>query len=279
MSNSIKTKLVIYGLAVFVCLVFLLLTPLIVLSVNISNLLTVSTLLFAIYSGFYIAAALSNYLKVQSLVAEETSSLISLYDICTSQEPLIARDLANAIDGYLIAGFDFEMSEAVENTHNEFDAIIKITDKIKNKTTNIFCLILSTRNNLYNTRQEFELSSRRIISKFEWSILIILAGFNIFLIYTTRDGSIISSLLTVIFSALMLLILVTVYLLDTNRLSEEKLSFLIYQTAFKHVGKLPYYPEVSIKKQRVTPREKVYRIGKYTDYPKSVEKEIIIVRT
>lgn len=62
-----------------ICLLLLLIAfniPLFKLNFDVASILTVISFLFAILVGFFIAAATSNYLQLQSLIAEEDASLI-----------------------------------------------------------------------------------------------------------------------------------------------------------------------------------------------------------
>ncbi len=242
-----------------------------------SEILLFSTFVFTILVGFYIGSSLSNYLRLQRLVAEETANLVALYDICKIINIKISEELKEAIDTYLINSFDFELIDSTTNTEKEFNKLFFITNKIKNKETPIFCLLLSTRYNLLNIRQEFDMCSRKIISLFEWVILIILATLNLIFIYSMGDPTLISYFITIVFGFTIIFILMLLHLLDNNTLSEEKMSFLIYQTVFQKLDKLQYFPETIIKSKRVNiPKEK-YRLGQYINIKKDYQKKIIII--
>ncbi len=138
------------------------------------NLLVVSTLLFAILSGFYIAATLTNYSKLQELVAEETGTLIALSQTIQSAIPKLSRELNDKIDAYLITSFDYELMDSVEDTWQEFNNILRVTDKIRKKDTNIYAHILELRRSLTRMRQEFDLTARRIMSSLDWLVMLTL---------------------------------------------------------------------------------------------------------
>jgi hypothetical protein len=109
------------------------------------------------------------------------------------------------------------------------------------------------------------------------TIMIILVALNILLLYSVRDTTLVSYIVTVLFSTTLVTLLFLLNSVDNNTFSEEKFAFDIYQTTFKEIGKLPYYPEPSIISNRVRPSEKIYRIGKYKNLEKSFEKIIEII--
>jgi hypothetical protein len=244
---------------------------------DISNLFTAVTVLFGILTGFFIAATLTNYFKLQSLISEETAGLISLYRISIILSPKIKNEIASAIDKYLISAFDFELYNYIEKNWKEFNYIIKILDKIKVKNTEIYQHFLQTRDNLFRIRQEIDLAGRKIIGFEYWMILIILSIIMIFLLYIMRESTISSSIFTVILSSTICLVLYSLYEIDTNTFAEEKLAFHIFQPVFKNIGKLPYYPLVSIKGRRMKPPKGKCRIGIHENYPKSLKKEIKVM--
>jgi hypothetical protein len=75
----------------------------------------------------------------------------------------------------------------------------------------------------------------------------------------------------------MIIILFLLNDVDGNTFAEEKLAFEIYQDVFVRIGKLPYYPEFSVLKGRIKlPKGKI-RLGKYKNFPASLEKNISII--
>ena len=140
MSSSKQSVFVLTTVIFFSALLFVF--PQNILFEHSSEILTVSTFLFAIFVGFYIAASLTNYTNLQKLVAVETSNLMALYDACRLLEPRLAKNVAETIDTYLISSFDFELIDSVEKSWGEFDEICKVTTKIKKKESNIFTVVL-----------------------------------------------------------------------------------------------------------------------------------------
>lgn len=279
-----KTFLAFVG---FIALLFII--PAQIVAIDISNILTSVTVIFAILGGFFLATTLNNYSSIQGLIASETAGLISLCSFVKKIDPSLDEELRDAVDKYLIAQFDYELHDYMDNTWKEFNEILKVTDRIKKinpsifgkvpvYATDIFAGFMAVRGNLLENRQAITLVSRRIMDPLNWVILIILAVINTIILYSIRDYSLTSSVLTVVLSTATVLILLLLNEIDSDRFAEEKLAFGIYERVFKEIGKMPYYPENSIKEGRVKPPEKEYRIGKYFNFPKSFEKTIEIVK-
>lgn len=271
-----RAKRLIFYLVVIVILILLLfLIPTNFIQADISNLLTATTVIWAIIVGFFMAASLTNYSNLQSLISSETAGLISVSHFVKVAEPSLSKEMNESIDSYVINAFDYELSDYVDKTENDFNKIIALVHKIKNKENGLFSELMTLVSNLIRSRQEISLSGRKIMSSSSWVVISILTLINVALLYSIRSANPIYQIFIVIISLSMAIILVLLKDLDNNTFAEEKLAFDIYQDVFREIGKPPYYPEISIAKGRVAipPGQKV-RIGKYKNFPKSLEKTI-----
>jgi hypothetical protein len=265
------------GVIFFIILIFIF--PKNIINVDVADLFTATTVLFGVIAGFFIAATLTNYFRLQTLMAEETTNLISICNYLFVLKPNLEKEMHEAIDKYLIATFDYELEHCIDYTEKEFENIISITKKVPPRDTDVYSNFLNAIENLYKTRQEIRLSSRRIMGIEHWITLGILAAMVISLLYIMKTDSVLSSIFVVLLSSVTLLVLFLLEEIDSEIFAEDKLAFLIYEPVFKRIGKLPYYPEVSIKSGRVKIsglNGQKYRIGIYTDYPKSLNKKIIV---
>ncbi len=243
-----------------------------------SNLLTATTVLFGLLAGFFIASALTNYFRLQSLIAEETADIISLYQRVITLAPRLKKKILAAIDTYVIAAFDYELSVYINKTWPQFNQLLKICQQINSLPRNMlaedYSELLSLQNDLLKIRQEITLTSRKILGWGHWIFLISLAIVIIFLLFVINDGSLISSLITVLLATATVIIMILLYEIDSNLFAEDELSFTIYQRIFLQLDLLPYYPEDVITKGRLKLQQGKYRIGYYLDYPKSTKKKI-----
>src|SRR3989344_714311 len=120
-------KFVISALLIFLAIKL----PLFNLSLDIPTLLTVFSLLFAILVGFFIATSTTNYLRLQSLIAEEDAGLITIFSLVQNIAPQDKNKVTDAIDNYAIAALSFELTDYIRKTHQEFEDLSTTVDKIE----------------------------------------------------------------------------------------------------------------------------------------------------
>lgn len=270
-------RIVFYVVLLIVLFSLIFLVPINFIQTDVSSLFTATTVVWAIIVGFFMAAALTNYSNLQSLISSETAGLISLSHFVKFSEPSLGKEVNESIDSYVIKAFDYEISDYIDETESEFGKIMEIAYKVKNKDTNLFVGMVSSISDLIKCRQEISLAGRKIMNLSSWIVIAILTIINISLLYSIRSSEIISIIFTIIISLSMIIVLFLLKDIDSNTFAEEKLAFDIYQDVFREIGKLSYYPEISIAKGRIRiPKGQKVRIGKYKNFPKSFEKVIVI---
>lgn len=249
---------------------------------DLQNLLNIVSLLFVIILGFFIAAATSNYLNFQSLLAEEDGALISLCNIVKLTEPSSKDKITKLIDQYVINTLDYKLGEYIDYTQKDYDQIIKMVDEIKIDQKNpessaLFPYMHEVKANLFKVRGNIALSAKRVVHGIHWTILILLSLIIEFLLLSIRNGSFSISAITGIITIILYLTLILLYEIDNNVFLEKQLAFQNPQRLFQAIGELPYYPEIAIKKHLIKKPTGKYRIGIYKDYPKSFDKTIEII--
>jgi len=251
------------------CLILLLIAfnaPLFKLNFDVASILTVISLLFDILVGFFIATATSNYLALQSLIAQEDAGLIAVYKYCCTIAPQMASKMIEAIDTYAIAALSFELTDYVGKTREEFENLSKTVEEVNfndPRGAELISLLYEKKNSLYQTRQNVALVARRIVTKSHWFVLGSLAVLIDLLVLSIRDGSFFSSLVT---SILFIVTFLTLFLLndvDNNRFLEQALVYENSQQIFKALGKPMYYAENIIKNGRASEPQESYRTGYY----------------
>lgn len=259
---NIQTYSKILAPVVFLVLTFL--VPLYTLKIDVGTFLTIFSLIFTILVGFFIAAATSNYLRLQSLVSQEDAGLISIFNLCKIIQPSKLEQVTKAIDEYAVASLNYKIEDYVDRTEQEFNYLTEVVSGIDPHNEKGLALIQTLHEELNQTlelRQESVLASRTIVSRDHWIILILLAFAVDVLLFTLRSGDILSDFLVTIMMTATFLILILIYEVDTNRFLEEKISYQGTQRVFKVIGTLKYFPEEAIKEKIVhVPKEK-YRVG------------------
>ncbi len=97
---------------------------------DISLTLTVVSLLFAIFAGFFISTTTTNYLRLQSLISNANSDLIKMFRLSKLIQPSSAEKIANLIDQYMIAILDFSFLDWIPNTQKEFNKLTETIEEI-----------------------------------------------------------------------------------------------------------------------------------------------------
>lgn len=256
------------------------LLPIFHFAFDISTLLTVISLIFAILVGFFIATATTNYLRLQSLIADEDSALINIFNLSKIIQSSEVPRMKEAIDHYATAALDFELTEYVYKTQKEFYDLLSTLDSISPQDEKGLVLLENMHNGrdrLVRTRQEITLAARRIITWRHWIILILLAILLVVLLLSIRDGRWFFSLITGILSLATYFILTLLYEVDSNVFLEEQLAYENTQQIFQAIGTMKYIPHRAFQDKRVKEPKEDYRVGIFKDYPKSLEKEIKVI--
>ncbi len=250
---------------------------------EISDLIVVISLLFAILLGFFIATATANYLDFQARLAEEGEALIMIFSFGRLVQPGAARKLADAIDRYLIATLDFSLTEYVQKTETEFEALMGTVDGLepkKNDARGESALdhVYDEKSGLLKARSAISFTAPRVTTAVHWLVIILLTGALTSLLFSLRDGSLFLAAIVGVLSAALYLILLVLYEVDGNIFLEEQLAYGDVQSIFRAIGKPQYYPAFVIENGIAPAPLEDYRIGVYKDYPRSTEKTVQAVR-
>ncbi len=260
---------------------FLLITPFLLpvyhFTFDISTLLTVVSLIFAILIGFFIATATTNYLRLQSLIADEDSALIGIFNLAKAIQSTSVAKMREVIDQYVIAALDFELVDYVGKTEKQFSSVLFAIDELSPRNAKGMELIgniYDKRSEVVRARQEIAFVARRIVTRLHWVVLFFLAALLIFLLFALRDGNLLFSAVTGILAVATYLILLLLYEVDGNIFLEEQLAYENSQQIFEAIGTLRYYPDYALQNKHILAPAGDYRVGIFKDYPRSLEKEI-----
>ena len=273
-------KIIIKIIVPFLLLTASFLLPVYHFTFDIPTLLTVVSLIFAILVGFFIATATTNYLRLQSLVVDEDSTLISIFNLTKIVQPSAISKMQEVIDRYAISALDFELVDYIRKTQKEFGEVLSTIDELSpqdEKGLELFGNIHDNRGEIVRARQEIALVAKRVVTPLHWMVLIFLAILLIFLLLALRDGHWLASLITSVLSLATYLVLVLLYEVDSNIFLEELLAYENSQQIFRAIGTMKYFPHHALKNQRIKAPEEDYRVGIFKDYPHSLEKEIKII--
>jgi len=232
---------------------------------DIGLLLTVTTFLFGILSGFFITNRWGRYTNLKTLLTNETGYLIGTYKLSTMISEKFAKKIADLIDEYLIQAFRYEIYEYHEKTEEYFYKIFEPFKRLKlknKKETAVFNKVTDILKTSITDREEIFFLAKDRMPSFLYYVLWILATITIFSLFNLRKYTLTSSIITVLLSTSIVLVILVLRELDKLRWEEDILAFRIFFRVFDAIGKLRFYPDVSIKYGRIEePKNIDYRLG------------------
>lgn len=238
--------------------------PLFQFTFDIATFLTVISLIFAILTGFFFAAATSNYLRLQSLISEVNSGLVSVFALSKLIDEKGSVAVADAVDAYMIADLDYELLGFDMVKSKEFNELTNAVDGLKShdeRGVALMGLLHETKESLRAAGFETALTSKTIISSGHWAILIALSLLVVILTLALRDTSFVSRAFVASICMTIYLVLQLLHSIDSNLFLAKNLAFQDAQKVFLGVGRLPYFPEYALRLGYARPRHPVYRVG------------------
>lgn len=238
--------------------------PLFEIGENLSSLVSATSTVFAIVAGFFIADAMSNYLRLQTLIAEENAALMSLANDVKKVDAKGAIAVHQAIDDYMIAQLSSDTLRNVFLTEKEVDNIKASIDalRVEQEDSEFFDHVLSMSEIIYTCRQENALASKNNLTIGHWLTLSILALLVAISVLAMRDGTFIMNSVTALMIVGVYAVLAILREMDNNHLLEIKLSYENPREVFHALQRPPFYPYFSSPKTRTANEKGEYRLGK-----------------
>ena len=230
--------------------------------------LTISTFLFAILSGFFISRLNTRYDQIREALATEDAYWLALYKTGMFFGKNFLNKLRELVDKYIMVSFDF-FGHGHYYKHNAvyFHQVYEELNKVKippnSKAMHMFDDAVNLLKDIEVVRNQNSVLSRERVTKGQWTVLLFLAGIIIFSIFFIKTTQIYSQIITVLLSTVLILVLLILRDLQELKLSGELIVTESGQEIFENIGKLRYYPEVDIKAGtvRVPGHIKKYRLG------------------
>lgn len=270
-------------IALIIFVVFAVFLDFLNIRLDLFSFFSASALFFSIIFGFFLASALGNLSRLKTLVAQEVGTLITLHDFIKIINREMAQKVADAIDHYIIARFDWELENYVENTEKEFSNIFdalesKQVEAKDTRETQALYFAFNSELLITQIRKEIAIVTKSTLTRFYWLLLYLLGAIVVISLFISADKNLIGLVSTVLLSIAVAVALLVLDEVDKNKLNENDFAFSPYNTVLEAIGKLPYFLEVDFKAKRIfTPDNKNYRLGIYKNFPYSFEKEIKIV--
>jgi len=232
---------------------------------GVTIILTISTFLFAIFSGFFISRLNGRYDKIDDIISVEDSYWISFYRTAGLLGKDFQKKVAENMDKYYIVAYDFPDVDYYKSNAKHINDIYNDLAKIKkgNESNVIYDHLISYLSSIEECRKKTAVYVLERMTTGQWVVLILLSIIIIFSMYYIRTASMYSDTVTVILSTSLILVLLTLRDLQNRMLLGKKVLTESGQEVFDMMGKERYYNkhELAINHTVVPKDIKKYRLG------------------
>ncbi len=226
-------------------------------------LITASSTIFAIVAGFFIADAMANYLRLQTLVATENSALVAIADDARRVDGTGYVAVHKAIDDYMIAQLDSGTLNHTTQTQDHIDRLDASIHALSvgPEHASLYDHIISMQDAIISSRQEMALAAKKTLSTGHWMTLITFASLVAITVLEIRDGSLLANIITGLMIVGTQAVLIVLRDIDNNRLLERKLAYENPREVFHAISQPPYYPYFSEVASRIPDEDGRCRVG------------------
>ncbi len=231
---------------------------------EIQNILTISTFLFAIIAGFFIARLGTRYNEVRRYIAEEDALALSIYQTSRAFGKQFVDKMREVIDKYYIAAYDKLIGNAYKENAPYFlqmwDLIIRLNRK---KNPEAYGRRLEDMTSLEKARNTSSGVQTERMGIGQWVLLFLLTGIILFSIFYLKTDSLHSQIIAVLLSTALILVLLILRDLQNFMLGGGALLDESGQEIFEFIGKKRYYNIKLIKLgvNKLSKKVKEYRVG------------------
>tara|TARA_Y100000310_G_C20676511_1_gene813393 strand:+ start:1337 stop:2197 length:861 start_codon:yes stop_codon:yes gene_type:complete len=249
--------------------VFLIATYIIPTGFNIEGIdiiLTISTFLFAIYSGFFMSRLNDRYEDIEGYYTSEDAKLLSFSRDSLSISKKLGNKVKEILDEYYILVFDlYDTERYYKGTAKAFVRLYDMLSTVnKKKLTeepfdDMYVLLSEIEENRNKAAEELS----KEISKGQWASLIVLGSTIIVSIFLLRTDAIIFLILSALFSSVVIIILLTMRDLENLKLGGHSIAQESAHDNLDFMGLLRYYNAERLNKEdwKIPSNIKEYRLG------------------
>lgn len=245
--------------------------------------LTISTFLFAIISGFFISRLNSRFDAIRSIIGEGDGEMLVMYKLSEMISKRFSNRIREVIDKFYISAYDFELArydliyKATAKYYFQFwDEVKKLKSSERKEPFHeqfIELLISSERRRNVTSA----LAAERLAFG-QWAVLIILAFIIIFCIFYLKTAEFYSSFLAVMLSTVVVLVVLLIRDLQNLIIGKHELLEESGQEVLEFMGKQRYYHiDYLMSGFNAVPKDvKEYRVGLHK--PGAEEYKIKVVK-
>lgn len=223
--------------------------------------LTITTFLFAIITGFFLTHTYSRYNQIRVFAGTEDSLMLSLHRSAALLGPRIAKKYTNLIEDYYLESYDWMLGEAYKETAPIFLSLYEPLVKETRLNDAVVQHVLGLLGQIEIQRTELASYASERIKAGHWCVQLLLAGIIIFCIFYLRTPDVFLQLVSVVLCSTIVLIILIILDLDSLRISGSLLLEESGQEVLEYIGKKRYYNHLYVAASGLPATVKEYRLG------------------
>jgi len=230
--------------------------------------LTISTFLFAIIAGFFIARLNSRFDSIRTIIGEGDGEYFALYRMAQLMSPRFGEKIRKILNEFYIVAYDFALSD-FDQTYKASKRFylkfwlelkkLKKSEKVESYFGEVVELICESEKRRNVTSS---LASEKLTVG-QWAVLIILSVIIVFCIFSLKTTELSSKVLAILLSTVLVLVLLLMRDLQNLILGDSELLEESGQEMFEDLGELRYYQQAHLKSglSSVPKHIKKFRLG------------------
>jgi len=235
---------------------------------DIKLILTVTTFLFAILAGFFIARAGSRFNEIRNAVSKEDALFLSFYKTAQVQGEKFSEKIRSLMDKYYIISYDNWLATYGDTGYKRtLPCFLQIWDEVislKPKAPHAYERLLDTLTDLEDSRNIASSIAKEVVNRGQWILLSMLSIIILFCLFSLKTNDVFSMTITVLLSSALIIILLLLRDLQNLRFGgEEELLVESGQEVFESIGLLRYYNNNHFQKTHYVIPENIkeFRLG------------------
>lgn len=223
--------------------------------------LTITTFLFAIITGFFLTHTYNRYNQIRVFAGTEDSLLLSLHRSSMLLGSGVAKKYTNLIEAYYLESYDWMLGEAYKHTAPIFLSFYEPLIKGANLNSAVLQHVLGLLGQIETQRTELSSYASERIKFGHWCVQLLLAGIIIFCIFYLRVPDFFLQAVSVILCSTIVLIVLIILDLDSLRISGSLLLEESGQEVLEYIGRKRYYNHLYLAASGMPSTVKEYRLG------------------
>ena len=249
---------------------------------DVNIILTVSTFLFAILVGFFMARLAARYDNIRDNIAQEDAMMLAAYQTMRLINKRLAARMTTVMDAYYIASYDFSLSDAhaaYKATISPFRSLWKLVEEVdQRKPCAPLPYLVEQLTMIEQHRNQAATVSEEKIRVGSWILLLVLAAIILVSVFYVRTEALYSHFVTIGLSTALVMVLLILRDLQNMMLGGQSLLEESGQEVLEAIGKRRYYHATYLKAgiSKVPSHIREYRVGSHV--PGSPKHKIKVVK-